>query len=114
MTTSIERRPSGANSVSSNIRTFEINQRRASCRIRHCSIVLSERARRLVPVTRRAMEIVMIAFPDRLTLQLATSAAFGAGRLIVVVATAPMLVGGQGTQFPTVISPPAPVGVNWG
>jgi hypothetical protein len=114
MTTAIECRPSGAHSVSSNIRTFEINQRRASCRIRHWSIVLSERARKLVPVTRRAMEIVMIAFPDRLTIQLAYSAAFGAGRLIVVVATAPMLVGGQGTQFPTVISPPAPVGVGWG
>ena len=89
--------------------TFKIDRQVASCRTRRCSIVLSDRAHRLVPVTHQIMEIAMTAVFNRLTRQLAFGAALGAG---LAVATAPILFAGRGT--PTVTVPPAPVGVGWG
>lgn len=61
----------------------------------------------------------MMAVLNRLTLQLALGAAFGAGQLILAMVTAPTPFASRGPQFqPTVsattTSLPAPVGVGWG
>jgi hypothetical protein len=114
MTTVIECRPR-CESVVRDITTSKIDQHGASCRTRRCSIVLSDRAHRLVPVMRRVMEIAMIAVLNPSTLQLAFAAAFGAGQLILAGATAPTLFATRSAQFhPTVSAPRAPVGVGWG
>jgi hypothetical protein len=65
------------------------------------------------------MEIAMIAFLNRLTLQLALGGAFGAGQLILATITAPIPFASRGTQFQptipaTITALPAPVGVGWG
>jgi hypothetical protein len=115
LTTVIECRPRGANSVASDIRTFDTNQHGVSCRIRRCSIVLSEQAQRLVPVTRPVTEITMIAVLQRLTLQRTVRTAFSVAQLILAEPTAPALFASRDTPFhPTVTAAPAPVGVGWG
>jgi hypothetical protein len=115
LTTVIECRPRGANRGSSDIGTFDINQHGVSCRIRRCSIVLSEQAQRLVPLTRRVMEITMIAVLKRLTLQRALRTAFSAAQIILAEPTAPTLFASRDTPFhATVTAAPAPVGIGWG
>ncbi len=114
MTTVIECRPR-RESVSSDITTFRINRHGGRCRTRRCSIVLSDRSHRLVPIMRRVVEIAIIAVLNPSTLQLALGDAFGAGQLVLAVATAPALFASRSAQFhPTVTAPPAPVGVGWG
>jgi hypothetical protein len=114
MTTFAECRPR-CESVSCDITTSKIDQHGASCRTRRCSIVLSDRAHRLVPVMRRVIEIAMIAVLNPSTLQLAFAAAFGAGQLILAGATAPTLLATRSAQFHSTVSAPrAPVGVGWG
>jgi hypothetical protein len=114
MTTVIECRPR-CESVACDITTSKIDQHGASCRVRRCSIVLSDRGHRLLPVMRRVMEIAVIAALNPSILQLAFAAAFGAGQLILAGATAPALFASRSAQFhPTVTAPPAPVGVGWG
>jgi hypothetical protein len=114
MTTVMESRPR-RESVISDITTFRINRHGASCRTRRCSIVLSERSHRLVPIMRRIMEIAIIAVLNPSTLQLALGGVFGTGQLVLAVATAPALLASRSAQFhPTVTAPTAPVGVGWG
>jgi hypothetical protein len=116
MTTVIECRPPGAKSVASGIRTFDLNHHGVSCRIRRGSIVLSEQAQWLVPITRRvAEEITMIAVHKRSTIRLALRTAFSAVQLIIAEPSAPALFARGDTPFhPTVTAGPAPVGVGWG
>jgi hypothetical protein len=116
MTTVIECRPPGAKNVASDIRTFDLNQHGASCRIRRGSIVLLERAQWPVPITRRVTEeITMIAIHRRSTLQFALRTAFSAAQLIIAEPSAPALFARGDVPFhPTVTAGPAPVGVGWG
>ena len=116
MTTVIECRPHGAKNVASDIRTFDLNQHEVSCRIRRGSIVSSQRAQWLVPITRRLTEeISMIAVHKRSTLQLALRTAFSAAQLIIAEPSAPAFFARGDIPFhPTVTAGPAPVGVGWG
>ena len=114
MTTVIECRPR-CESVMPDFGTFNINQHGTSCRDRRCSIVLSERAHRLVPDLRRLTEIAKIAVFEHSTLKIALTIAVGAAHLILAAPTAPTCFASRDTQFPsTVTAAPAPVGVGWG
>jgi hypothetical protein len=115
MTTVMECRPRRESVIFSDITTFRINRHGVPCRTRGCSIVLSERWHGLVRIMRRIMEIAIIAFLNPSTLQLALGGTFGAGQLVLAVATAPALFASRSAQFhPTVTAPTAPVGVGWG